>query len=236
MRQRPASRARGITTAATLALFVGAAGCADDAAAERPTCAGAVAEAAAEIEPADQVRGLDDALRWCGSYDAYVGELARYPGLLGYSPETYVERRCAALDDVRLRLSPTCRIARPATTPAPSTVPDIVYAAATLDGRVVALRPSPAVPFTGDVPAAVQDTVDIAVAEGCPGVLAQRDRWAAEAASEQATAGAAVGPAAADIASAYAQHAIHVALWIGCENAELAPGGATSSVGASVEE
>jgi hypothetical protein len=71
------------------------------------------------------------------------------------------------------------------------------------------------------VPAVVQDTVDIAVTQQCPGVLTQRDLWAGRAATEAAAPDATTGLSPADIASAYAQHAIHVALWIGCENAEL---------------
>lgn len=214
-----------------LAVAVAAAGvaCDRDDTAERPTCAGAIDAAADEIEVADQLRGLDEALLWCGSYDAYLRELATQRGLIGYSPETYLKLRCANLTDQRLRDTPACRVANPPTTPPPVTTPDVVYAAATLDGRVIELRPSDAVPFRGDVPAVVQDTVDIAVSQQCPGVLAQRDLWAGRAASDAAVADPATGLTAADIASAYAQHAILVALWIGCENAELTPPAAPSA-------
>jgi hypothetical protein len=193
------------------------AGCGnDDEASDRSTCRGAVQHAAESIEVADQIRRLDEALRWCGSYDAYLMALTEHPGLVGYSPATYIDLRCRTVTEPQLRGTPTCRTAHPPTTPPVAAPIDIVYAAATLDGRVIELRPSPAVPFTGDVPSVVQETVDIASQANCPGVLAQRDRWAQRAAAESGTEGG-------DIASVYAQHAIHVALWIGCENAELAP-------------
>ncbi|HWL44402.1 MAG TPA: hypothetical protein VNQ73_15790 [Ilumatobacter sp.] len=207
--------ARPIHAAFVVAAVAGAAACGADDAAGLPTCVEAIDAAADEIEVAGQLRRLDDALLRCGSYNAYLAALASHPGLIGYSPQTYVELRCAHLTEARYRYSPTCRVANPPTTPPVATAPEVVYAAATLDGRVVELRPSPAVPFTGDVPAVVQDTVDIAVDQGCPGVLAQRDLWAGRAAAEQA--------GSADIASVYAQHAIHVALWIGCADAELSP-------------
>jgi hypothetical protein len=214
---------RAVRLALAAALLAGGAGCDRDDTVEQPTCAGSVDAAADEIEVADQLRGLDEALLWCGSYDAYVAELAGQAGLIGYSPQTYVKLRCTNLADARLRDSPTCRVANPPTTPPAVTTPDLVYAAATLDGRVIELRPSDAVPFRGDVPAVVQDTVDIAVSQGCPGVIAQRDLWAGRATTEAAEADPASGLSPADIASAYAQHAIHVALWIGCAGAELAP-------------
>jgi hypothetical protein len=213
------ARRLSLTAAAVLLVPLVVAGCEDgDDAAGRPTCRGTVEQAAESIEVADQIRMLDEALRWCGSYDAYLFELTEHPGLVGYSPATYIELRCRAVTEPQLRGTPTCRTAHPPTTPPADTRPDLVYAAATLDGRVIELRPSPAVPFTGDVPSVVQETVDIAIEANCPGVLAQRDVWADRAAAEAGTEGG-------DIASAYAQHAIHVALWIGCENAELAPPG-----------
>lgn len=204
-----------------------ASACADDDEAQAaPTCAEAMQAADQAIEVDEQIRLLDAALLACGSHAAYVAELAQHPGLVGYSPERFVEVRCRTVTDPQLRRAPACRTANPPTTPPVTTAPDIVYAAATLDGRVIELRPSAAVPFTGDVPSVVQETVDIAVDQNCPGVLAQRDRWARRAAEQAGTDGG-------DIASAYAQHAIFVARWIGCEDADL-PGdapGTTSPAG-----
>lgn len=219
-------------TLAALAAVGGAAACDDAEVAERPTCAQAVARAAESIEVGDQVRALDEALLSCGSYGAYIAELSSHPGLVGYSPETYLKVRCSNLTERRLRNTPACRTAHPPTTPPPATASDIVYVAATLDGHVVELHPSAAVPFAGDVPAVVQDTVDIASAQGCPGVIAQRDRWAERAATDTAEADPDVGLTAAQIASAYAQHAVLVAVWIGCPDAELA-GPATTPAGAT---
>lgn len=208
------------------ALLVGAGACdEDDDAAGRQTCAEAVADAAESIEVADQVRQLDDALLWCGSHGAYVAELTRHPGLVGYSPETFLKVRCRNLTERRLRDTPACRVAHPPTTPPVATTPDIVYAAATLEGEVVELRPSAAVPFTGDVPAVVQDTVDIASTQGCEGVIAQRDLWAGRAATETTRADPDESITVAQIASAYAQHAVLVAVWIGCADAQLPSAG-----------
>lgn len=187
-------------------------GCSDDdPAAEQVTCASAVREASMATEVDEQIRQLDAAMLTCRSYEAYRAELMARPGAIGYSADTYIEMRCARVTDRRVRNSPTCRTAAPPTTPPPST-PEVAYVAETLDGRVIELTPSAAVPFVGEVPAVVQETVDIANQSGCEGVLAQRDRWAAEATGDDE---------ASDIASVYAQHAVLVARWIGCEGAEL---------------
>jgi hypothetical protein len=204
---------------AAVALVALAGACSDtEQAGSQAGCDEVVAEAAAAIETDEQLGLLDAGLLACGSYDAYRNALAANPGVIGYSPETYIELRCQHLTDPALRASPTCMTAHPPTTPPAATAPDIVYAAATLDGRIIELRPSDAVPFVGDVPAVVQETVDIASRDGCPGVLAQRDEWAGRAGAPAAPPGSAAPDAlsATDIASVYAQHAVNVAAWIGC--------------------
>lgn len=195
----------------TLALSIASTGlaCGDSDAPEAgPTCAEAVGEAALEIETDRQLRGLDEALSRCASYDEYLTQLRAHPGVVGYSPETYIELRCNAVTDPAARGSATCRTVAPPSTPPPSAA-QVVYAAETLDGRVVELRPSQSVPFVAEVPAVIQETVDLANSQGCPGVLAQRDTYLALAPTD-------------DIASVYAQHAINVALWIGCDGVQPA--------------
>ena len=77
----------------------------------------------------------------------------------------------------------------------------------TLDGRQVEIRPSESTRFDGDVPAVVQQTVDIAIESGCEGVIAQRDLWASRVDD----------PVIGDEASVYAQHAQNVADYIQCD-------------------
>ena len=77
----------------------------------------------------------------------------------------------------------------------------------TLDGRQVEIRPSATIQFVGEVPAVVQQTVDIALESGCEGVIEQRDLWVSRVGD----------PLFGDEASVYAQHAQNVALYIQCE-------------------
>jgi len=179
------------------------------------SCAEAIRTAALEIEVDRQLRGLDAALPRCSTYADYLAGLRANPGVVGYSPETYIELRCGNVTEPRLRFSPTCRSAVPPTTPPESAAP-LVYSAATLDGRVIELAPSPEVPFAGEVPVVIQETVDIATVQGCRGVLAQRDEYLAQAADD-------------DFASVYAQHAINVAVWIGCDGAQPGATDATTA-------
>jgi len=93
-------------------------------------------------------------------------------------------------------------------------LPELVFVGDTLDGRQVEIRPSATIQFFGDVPAIVQQTVDIALESGCEGVIAQRDLWASRVAD----------PLFGDEASVYAQHAQNVAVYIQCETAPPATG------------
>jgi len=196
-----------------------------DTTARGVTCAQAVHTAAAATDVDDQIRLLDAAFLRCPTYESYLVELAEYPGAIGYSPERYIDLRCRAVTEPRLRNSPTCRTASPPTTLSAAVADEAVYAAATLDGRVVELRESDGVQFSGDVPTVVQQTVDIANQSGCDGVLAQRDEWLQRATGD--------GSDAADIASVYAQHAINVALWIGCEGAQPGTSAPASTPGSA---
>lgn len=187
--------------AATLA----SAGCGRDAEPEQATgCAATVREASLAVEVDEQVALLDLALARCVSVGALIGEMTKYPGIVGYSPATFVELRCStAADDAVLASAVCTSYASPATTLAPLS-PDVVYVAETLDGRRIEIVPDADTVFVDGRPEAMQRTVDIAVEAGCPGVIAERDRWAAQI----ATLG--------DEASAYARHAENVADYIRC--------------------
>lgn len=211
--RRPPSAERASISAFVALLIVVAAACdppgaGDDAA---PTgCAATVQEASVAGEIAEQVRLLDTALVTCRSYDALTNELARYPGIVGYELETFVTLRCSRVDDELIRTSPTCAsVIDPTTTLPPTTLPELVFVGDTLDGRQVEIRPSSATEFVGDVPAVVQQTVDIAFESGCEGVITQRDLWASRVGD----------PDTGDEASVYAQHAQNVADYIQCETA-----------------
>lgn len=184
----------------------------DEPAAERVSCRDAVTEAADAAEVADTVRLLDDAMLACRSFAALAAELERHPGVIGYDPATFVELRCAKVDDEAVASSPSCTgVASPASTVPDTTIADVVFVGETLDGRQIEIRPSAEVEFVGGVPSVVQQTVDIAFEAGCEGVLTQRDEWA----------GRVDDPEIGDIASVYAQHAQNVARYVGCEPGEV---------------
>ena len=172
-------------------------------------CATLVAEASAESEPSDQVRLLDQAMIACRSYDSFSAQLDRYPSSIGYDTATYVARRCASTIDEDVLAGPTCStVITPATTAPPTTVVDLLFVGDTVDGRPIEIRPGDGIEFVGEVPAVVQQTVDIAFESGCDGVIAQRDLWAGRI--DDSPEG--------DIASVYAQHAQNVADFIQCDS------------------
>ena len=205
---RPTLRSRALLAVLLLAPLV-AACTPDEEGADAPTgCAQAVRVASQAAEPDEQVDLLDTALLACSSYDAFRNAIGRYPGIIGYDVDTFLELRCVRSDDERVGTTAACRaVVAPPTTPPPATIATLVYVGDTVDGRQVELRPSDTVPFEGDVPAVVQQTVDIAVESGCPGVLQQRDLWLSRIGD----------PTIGDAASVFAQHAQNVAVYIGCE-------------------
>lgn len=171
-------------------------------------CATLVANASLESEPSDQVRLLDRALVVCRSYDSFTAQLDRYPSSIGYDTLTYVSRRCATVTDEAVRTGPTCEaVITPATTAPPTTLVDLVFVGDTVDGRPIEIRPGAGIDFVGEVPAVIQQTVDIAFESGCDGVIAQRDVWIDRI--DDSPDG--------DIASVYAQHAQNVASFIQCD-------------------
>lgn len=178
-------------------------------------CASLVEGASRESEPRDQVRMLDRAMIACGSYEAFTTELQQYAGSIGYDPVTYVERRCDRVDDELVREAPTCTAVITPTTTAPSTtIVELLFVGDTVDGRPIEIRPGAGIEFVGEVPAVIQQTVDIAFESGCDGVIAQRDLWTEQIADT----------IEGDIASVYAQHAQNVANFIGCETDQLDAG------------
>ena len=177
-------------------------------------CSSLVAEASLESEPRDQVRLLDRAMVVCRSYDAFTDQLDRYPSSIGYDTATYVARRCETTTAEELRAAPTCAaVITPSTTAPPTTLVDLVFVGDTVDGRAIEIRPAAGLEFVGEVPAVIQQTVDIALESGCEGVIAQRDLWAERI--DDSPDG--------DIASVYAQHAQNVANFIQCDTEPLTP-------------
>lgn len=178
-------------------------------------CSSSVAEASRAAEVDEQVRLLDMALVTCPSYAAFGAEMARYPGIIGFDVATFVASRCSRVDDPGVRNSATCTaVIAPVTTPPLATVAEVVFVGDTLDGRRIEIRPGAGTAFVGEVPAVVQQTVDIAIESGCDGVIAQRDLWAARAGD----------PQTGDEASVYAQHAQNVADYLQCDSPPLPTG------------
>lgn len=208
-RRRPPSRIGAALSGVLVVLAVALGACdrSEDAEPTTSGCAVTVERASVAIEPAEQVRLLDEAFIRCRSYEALTIEMGRYPGITGYDLDTFVNLRCSRVEDEAIVNSPACAaVVQTTTTPPPTTVAQLVYVGETLDGRVVELRPDAAVPFDGDRPAAIQQTVDIAVEAGCDGVYAQRDVWAAQVDD----------PSFGTAASVFAKHAENVAAFIGC--------------------
>ena len=177
-------------------------------------CAERVRIASLASEPDDQVRLLDEALLACNSYAGFGAQVNQYPGIIGYDLDTFLELRCVNATDERIGATAACRsVVAPPTTPPPATEVELVFVGDTIDGRRVEIVPSADVPFEGEIPAVVQQTVDIAVESGCLGVLEQRNIWLDRV--DDTDAG--------DIASVFAQHAQNVAVYIGCEPDPIGP-------------
>lgn len=197
-----------ILVAATLLLPLAACTPNDDEADAPTGCAERVRVASRAVEPDEQVRLLDQALLACNSYETFRSQVGRYPGIIGYDVNTFLELRCDRSDDERLRTTAACRaVVAPPSTPPPDTSAELVFVGDTVDGRRIEIRPSAEVPFDGEIPTVVQQTVDIAVEAGCPGVLEQRNLWLERIGD----------PDIGDPASVFAQHAQNVAVYIGCE-------------------
>jgi hypothetical protein len=178
-----------------------------------PGCAATVREASLAADVEQQIASLDLALARCPSIEALIGEMKRYPGIVGFSPETFVEVRCETAPTDAVLTSPTCTsFAAPATV-AIQVVPDAAYAAQTLDGRAIEIAPDADTPFVDGRPEAIQRAIDVAIESGCEGVIAVRNEWAARVAD----------PVIGDEASAYARHAEDVARYIRCVFEPLLP-------------
>ena len=211
----PLLRIRAALSAALVLTFAVACTPGDEGA-EVPTgCASAVRAASRAAEPDEQVDLLDTALLACSSYDTFRDQVGRYPGIIGYDLDTVLELRCVRADDERIRTTAACSaVVAPPTTPPPATVAELVFVGDTVDGRRVEIRPTAEIPFEGDVPAAVQQTVDIAVEDGCLGVIQQRNSWLDRIDD----------PTIGDAASVFAQHAQNVAVYIRCDPPPIEPG------------
>jgi hypothetical protein len=201
------SRSALVVVIATVALMSVATACKPKDETTQSGCASTVEDASLAVEVADQVRMLDMALVRCRSLQELTSEMGKYPGIVGYELNTFVQLRCSKVTDESVRSSPAC-LSFTATTPPPATAPtDLVFVGETLDGRRIEIRPDADTVFVGETPQVVQQTVDIAVESGCEGVIAQRDLWASRISD----------PVTGDEASVYAHHAQNVANYIGCE-------------------
>jgi hypothetical protein len=212
MRSRRLTPARGVLVGSLLipALVAGCA--ADEGGVVASGCAATVQEASLAAEVSDQIRLLDQAMVRCRSFEELAAEMGRYPGIVGYELSKFVELRCSRVVEEAVRTSPACLAVAVTTVPASTLPTELVFVGDTLDGRTVEIRPDADTTFVGQVPQVVQQTVDIAVESGCPGVLAQRDLWASRAND----------PVTGDEASVYANHAQNVANYIGCPATPIA--------------
>lgn len=203
---------RRLTTAVVagaIAITAAAACTGDDGGTAVPTdpCRAAIDEASAEAELRDQIALLDRALVVCASVETFTVNVERHPTLLGWDVDTYLSRRCATADETVQR-SRVCTSddVTPSTEPRIA-APEIVYVGRTLDGREVEIRPRPGRPFDDGVPRPIEEMTAIAERLGCDGVESEYQRW-----FEQVD-----DPVIGDEASVYAQHALNVLAFIGCE-------------------
>lgn len=210
----PSPRPVALLATAMLATLAGVAlgACSpDEDSAAESGCAATVKSASLAVEVDEQVALLDRALLRCRSLAELTSEMQRYPGIVGYELPTFVELRCSRVTDEAVRSSPACAAVIATTTVAATAPSEVVFVGDTLDGRRIEIRPDADTVFVGDLPQAMQQTVDIALESGCEGVIAQRDLWAARTSD----------PVIGDEASVYANHAQSVAAYIGCEAVPL---------------
>jgi hypothetical protein len=191
------------------ALGLAAIACTEDEAQVTPSepCSAAMARAANATEVDEQIALLDKALVVCRSLNAFDEQMSRFPNIVGFDPLTFVEKRCTTVDDGDVSRSRICATYVTTTTTVAPELPDVVYVGLTLDGREVEIRPSPEIPFTEGRPAVVVQIVDIATEDGCDGPEAEFDRW------RQRTDDPDIG----DAASVFAQHALNVMTFMGCD-------------------
>jgi hypothetical protein len=184
-------------------------GCTEDEAQVTPSepCSAAMARAATATEVDEQIAMLDKALVVCRSVNAFDQQMSRYPNIVGFDPLTFVENRCTTVDDGDVSRSTICSTFATTTTTVSLELPDVMYVGLTLDGREVEIRPSREIPFTEGRPAVVVQIVDIATEDGCDGPEAEFDRWRLRTDD----------PDIGDAASVFAQHALNVMAFMGCE-------------------
>ncbi|PIE33078.1 MAG: hypothetical protein CSA55_02400 [Ilumatobacter coccineus] len=164
-------------------------------------CRTIVAEAAAARDVDDTIRLLDKALLLCPSFEVMAAELDAHPGIVGYSSEGFIRNRCASIDAQRAASALTCdRVTVPSTSAPVVTTAPVEYSGLTMDDRTVTLTPDDGITFVGDLPAEIQNNLDAWTTQGCDGIVARRDRWAAEV--EAGRGG--------DAVSVYARHADHL--------------------------
>lgn len=187
------------------------AACSSDDEPGAATCESMVRDAAFATEVAEQLSLIDAAFVECGSVEELTTAMENYPSMIGFDIATFVELRCSSVENTVVLASSTCQEANPPATTVAAVDTELVYVGDTLDGRRIEIRPDADTAFVGDLPASIQETVDIATEAGCAGVIERRDFWAAQISD----------PATRDEASVYAKHAQNVANFIGCGAAAL---------------
>lgn len=200
---------RALTLVATVVAATSLAGCTLDESEAAPAdpCTAAMEAAADATEIDETISLLDKALVVCRSVEAFDVQVSRYPNMLGFDTVTFLENRCTTADDEAIERSTICASVVTTTTSTLPEQPDLVYVGTTLDGRQIEIRPSEQDPFAEGLPAAIVQIVDVSVEDGCEGVERQFERW------RQLV----FDPEIGDEASVYAQHALNVSAFIGCD-------------------
>ena len=179
-------------------------------------CARRVAVAAAAIDIDDQVDALDDALTVCRDLDAFSTEVNDHPGTLGVEPAVFAARRCSRSQLAGIATAPICddpAVALLTGEHAGAPVEDgggadtASFIGRDLNGDEVTIVADADTPFIDGRPEAIVMMVDTAFTDGCTGLDDEFDYWSARIDDPG------IGPEA----SVYAQHALDLRNFIGCD-------------------
>jgi hypothetical protein len=211
-----ARRAPRCANRALVVVWLALVGCSAPAAEPVDTdpCARRVAIAAAAIDIDDQVDALDEAMTVCRDLDAFANEVDDHPGTLGVEPAVFAARRCARSELPGIATAPICD------DPAVGLLTGAVTATAVddgadalsfigrnLNGDEVTIVADADTPFIDGRPEAIVVMVDTAFTDGCSGLDEEVSYWSALIDDPG------IGPEA----SVYAQHALDLSNFIGCD-------------------
>ena len=177
-------------------------------------CARRVTLAASAIDIDDQVAALDEALTVCRDLDAFRIEVDQHPGTLGVEPAVFAARRCSRSELPGIATAPICDdpavgllTGATTATAVEESTEALSFVGRNLNGDDVTIVADADTPFVDGRPEAIVMMVDTAFTDGCTGLDDEIDYWSALIDDPG------IGPEA----SVYAQHALDLRNFIGCD-------------------